>query len=128
MEDGPAAPGNDDELPTRTFIEASGAQFTVRTASTAGVTTLTMSPGLLAFEGWVTRPATDWRLIDLVPGMTPGSEAPEARVTATGTIESTANGPVIRIDVNPDGAMRLYPIIGNRATWVGFDSVTCRAQ
>ncbi|MFH9426259.1 hypothetical protein [Streptomyces sp. NPDC017529] len=164
VEDGPDAPGNDNGLPARTFVEASGAQFTVRSASTAGDTTVTMSPGVLAVEGWVTRPATDWRLIDLASGITPGSEAPEVRVTATGTIEmtgyvnmsdstvrsgqqigtlpqgyrpkttkrlivaSTANGTIIRMDVNPDGALRLYPIIGNRATWIGFDSVTCRAN
>ncbi|KAA6215011.1 hypothetical protein CP973_39085 [Streptomyces albofaciens JCM 4342] len=164
VQDGPEAPGNDNGLPARTFIESSGAQLTVRTASTSGDTTVTMDPNGIAVEGWVTRPATDWRLIDLAPGITPGSEAPEVRVTATGTIEmtgyvnladstvrsgqqigtlpdgyrpkttkrlivaSTANGTIIRMDVNPDGAMRLYPVIGNRATWIGFDSVTCRAN
>ncbi|MEU7235905.1 hypothetical protein [Streptomyces chrestomyceticus] len=163
VEDGPDAPGNENGLPARTFVEASGAQFTVRSASAAGDTTVTMSPGVLAVDGWVTRPATDWELLSLAPGVSGGSQAPYVRVTATGTLElcgyvnladpeirsgrqiatlpdgyrppgvrrvlvpSSASGAVIRLDINADGSLRLYPMVGSRASWIGFDGVTCRA-
>ncbi|MFK8848397.1 hypothetical protein [Streptomyces sp. Ac-502] len=164
VSDGPEAPGNERGLPARTFAEASGAAFTVRTASVEGDTTVTMSPGALAVDGWVTRPATDWKLLVLAPSVIAGSQEPQVRITATGTLELcgyanltdteirsgrqiatlpdgywptgvrrvlvplSAGGTVIRLDINTDGSLRLYPMVGSRASWIGFDGVTCRAN
>ncbi|MGG2460542.1 hypothetical protein ACO0M4_12085 [Streptomyces sp. RGM 3693] len=43
-------------------------------------------------------------------------------------VPSTANGTILRIDIGVDGSLQLYPMLGNRSTWVGFDGVSCRAD
>ncbi|MFF4606094.1 hypothetical protein ACFY12_25555 [Streptomyces sp. NPDC001339] len=43
-------------------------------------------------------------------------------------VPSTANGTILRIDIGVDGTLQLFPMTGNRSTWVGFDGVSCRAD
>lgn len=164
VEDGPEAPGNTDgQLRANTTIEATGTQLSVTTVADRKVASATLTSDGIAVEGWITRPASDWQPLTLVPNVTSGSQYPHVRVTATGTLElcgyvnladpeihsgrliaalpngyqppgvrrvlapSSVGGTIIRLDINADGSLRLYPMVGSRASWIGFDGITCRA-
>ncbi|SHN08371.1 hypothetical protein [Streptomyces yunnanensis] len=59
-------------------------------------------------------------------GVLPQGYRPAARRHVL--VPSTANGTILRIDIGVDGSLQLYPMLGNRSTWVGFDGVSCRAD
>ncbi|MEK2479539.1 hypothetical protein [Streptomyces noursei] len=115
------------------WITHAGTDWTGVTELSAGVTSDATSPAMVrvtanrAIElcGYVTLKDSQ-----IQPGrqlgVLPEGYRPAARRHVL--VPSTANGTILRIDIGVDGTLNLYPMIGNRSTWVGFDGVSCRAD
>ncbi|MEV0370615.1 hypothetical protein AB0I10_12405 [Streptomyces sp. NPDC050636] len=165
VQDGREASGNDrGSVGARSWLDVEGAKVTVRTTSSGGDATTTVTPENITVGTWVSHRGTDWCPIQLSANVTEGQVPPQVRVTPHRTIElsgyvdlkdpevrpgrqigllpegyrpaafrrvlipSTAGGVVLRLDIYTSGALQLYPMVGSKASWVGFDGVSCRAN